>query len=196
MSSVGISSGLDGNCIISGLESTVFYKDIAGWFRVATIVVWKVTVYSNASDNNIVAVNRMYCPERRVFYSDSFYQNAWTSKGLDAGWTQDGTFAEYTFVYRYKLVSHFAKAVAVVGFNLTPCCKFDSSLCIYCSFSCNGNIIGVVGINHRGVSVKLCAFPACQYDGQKSDDFPLNCRYAPSSKWRLTSLFKCKGPFR
>src|SRR6185369_514905 len=110
---VCVASGLDSNTVVAGVEGTVFDQHVTARFRIATVIIWTMTIDVHVLDDYVATEHRMNFPHRRVVDCHAFDQNVLAAIWLNKLRPQIMSLAEHAFPHRHTLFRHRHQCIAI-----------------------------------------------------------------------------------
>ena len=111
LATVVVTSRLDGNTVVSGVEETVLYHDTVATLGVAAVAVRTVVVDMYATNGDVLTQQRMNDPEGRAQQRDILDENAVTLVGTDELRTQTILRTEAALVHVDAVFSSLQQAL-------------------------------------------------------------------------------------
>ncbi len=144
-SSVVVSSALNGNAVVAGVEETVLDEHAVTRLGVAAVAVGSVVVDVYAAHGDVFRQQRVYHPERRAQQRHVFYEYAIALVQVDELWAQSVLRAESSFIHVYAVLGLLEQLCTATHVLPNHACAPSVA---WCSAPFPPSLVGAAAVNH------------------------------------------------
>ena len=157
--SVIVASALDRHVVVAVVKLHAFYQYIARALWVYSVVVHKFGIITQIAADDVLALQQMHTPERRVGNLYSLNGYALTVVQLQELWAQPVTLTELAVLQCHLLMIHLAAQVFVKFLFGSPLGKSRHGVSVDGSLADNGYIMASITIDEGRIVIEESSLP-------------------------------------